>query len=159
MSQYTQFFIRNKDAFLPIGTYSRSTKIAEVFQYIAPYEAITPVTFEKIRSAKADIQCKIDDYFKLIKRTEQENDFLRTCEMETSERMERYNDNLELIYELKDLQEECQRALMFVDFLQDILEEAKMAREWEENPLQLDENSYIYVGVEVGNPTTEDIKD
>ncbi len=159
MSQYTQFFIRNKDVFLPIGTYCRSSRIAEAFQYVAPYEAIAPVTSKMIDNVKAEIRNQIDDYSKTIKHVEQENDFLRTCEMETSERVERYADNIELIDELKESQEACQRAWTFVDFLEDILQEAKMEREWGENPLQLNENSYVYVGIEVGTPTTEDIKD
>ena len=159
MSQYTQFFIRNKDVFLPIGTYSYSSKIAAAFQYVAPYEAIAPVTSKMIDNVKSEIRNQIDDYSKTIKRVEQENDFLRTCKMEASERVERYADNIELIDELKESQKACERAWTFVDFLEDILEGARTEREWGENPLQLDENSYVYVGIEVENPPTEDIKD
>jgi len=159
MSQYTQFFIRHKDNFLPIATYSGSTKIAELFQYTAPYEAIKPVTSDMLRERRAEAQEQIDGYNKSIARAKNQIDFLRSCTMETDERLERYNDMTEYIEDLEEYKEECVRAISFIDFLNDILEEARMEKAWGENPLQLDDEDYVYVGIEVGTPTVENIID
>lgn len=159
MSQYTQFFIRCNDKFLPIATYSRSAKIAELFQYVAPYEAIKPVTTEMLRERRAEAREQLEGYNKSIARAKDQIDFLRSCTMETDERLERYNDMTEYIEDLEEYKEECVGAISFIDFLNDILEEARTEEKWGENPLQLSENAYVYVGIEVGTPTVENIID
>lgn len=159
MSEYTQFFIRNGDNFLPIATYSRSTKVAEAFHYIAPYEAIKPLTVANLQSARDRLREQIRDYDKSIERARAEIDFLRSCAMDNDERMERYHDATEFIEDFSDFREECAYALSFISFLEDILEEARVEQKFGENLLQLNENSYVYVGIEVGTPTIEDIKD
>lgn len=159
MSEYTQFFVRNGDNFLPIGTYCRSSKVAEVFKYIAPYETIKPLTSSNLRSAREILREQIQDYDKSIERERDEIDFLRSCAMDNEERMERYRDSIEMINDYSDSKDECTHALSFIGFLEDILEEAQTERKFGENPLQLNENSYVYVGIEVGYPTIENIKD
>ena len=159
MSQYTQFFIRHNDNFLPIATYSRSNKVAELFQYAAPYEAITPVTTEMLRGRREEAREQLEGYDKSIARAKDQIDFLRSCTMDTDERLERYNDTTEYIEDLEEYKEECVNAISFINFLDDILEEARTEKAWGDNPLQLDENAYVYVGIEVGTPTVEDIKE
>ena len=159
MSEYTQFFVRNGDNFLPIGTYCRGTKVAEAFRYIAPYEAIKPLTVSNLRSARDELREQIRDYDKSIEREREEIDFLRSCEMDNDERMERYHDATEMINDCSDFKDECAHALSFIGFLEDILEEVETERKFGENPLQLNENSYVYVGIEVGYPTIENIRD
>ena len=158
MSEYTQFFVRNGDNFLPIGTYCRGTKVAEAFRYIAPYEAIKPLTVSNLRSARDELREQIRDYDKSIEREREEIDFLRSCAMDNDERMERYHDATEMINDCSDFKDECAHALSFIGFLEDILEEAETERKFGENPLQLNENYYVYVGIEVGYPTIENIE-
>ena len=159
MSEYTQFFIRNGDNFLPIGTYCRGTKVAEAFRYIAPYEAIKSLTVSNLRSARDELREQIADYDRVAQREREEIDFLRSCAMDNDERMERYRDSVEMINDCSDFKDECAHALSFIGFLEDILEEAETERKFGENPLQLNENSYVYVGIEVGYPTIENIRD
>lgn len=159
MSQYTQFFLRNKDVFLPIATYSRSNKIAEIFQYAAPYESIRPVTFKMLREVREVAQSQLNECDNSIARAKEQIEFLCNCTMEADERIEHYNSAVEFIEDVETCKKQCAHAISFIGFLEDVLEEAETERKWGENPLQLNEDSYVYVGIEVGTPTIEDIKD
>ena len=158
MSQYTSFFIRHNDAFLPMVTYSRSHKVAEAFNHIAPWEKIAPLTAADIRGVRASLTSDVEAYAKAIARARDEIEFLRTTNMAPDDLLEQYRSNIEYINDLTEEKTACESAIIFTHFLGDIIDEAASEHKWGENPLGIDENTYIYVGIEVGNPTLEDIE-
>ena len=64
------FFIRGGDNFYPIGTYSRSTAIYEMFSeyWVVPWEAITPITKFALADVEREVHDNIDGFNERIKK-------------------------------------------------------------------------------------------
>lgn len=48
MSSYVNFYLRINENFAPIGSWSRSNQMYQVWQHILPYEKIMPLTYSRI---------------------------------------------------------------------------------------------------------------
>ena len=158
MSAYIQFFIKIGENFAPIATYSRSSTIYQHFQYAAPWEKIRPVTKEVLANVCSDIDESIENCESTIRRAEDQIEWLKSAEGSFDERMERLHDLQDWIEELRGGIYEDKDARNFCSFLRDIIEEAVMEESYGENPLDLHSDSYVFVGIEVGNPTIKDIE-
>lgn len=150
MSQYVEFFVRgNNDAFVPIGSYSRSNPMYQAFVHSgAPYEKIAELDNNRYRWAEAEFEEQIKNL----------------------ERVKRYyEDNIEIIKDMKEvsLDEKLETINEYRNNIEEAEEDLKI---WKAQLTQLnfinrirneyiddDHETRVYVGIEVGTPTIEDI--
>ena len=158
MSAYIQFFVKIGEKFAPIATYSRSNTIYQSFQYAAPWEKIRPVTKEVLANVCADIDDSIENSESTIRRVGDQMEWLKGAEGSFDERMEQLHDLQSWREEVLEGIEEYKDARSFCGFLRTIIEEAETEEGYSENPLDLHSDSYVFVGIEVGNPTIKDIE-
>lgn len=153
MSQYVDFFIRsNSDEFLHIGCFTSSSKVYQAFRMYAPWEKIRAIKSEKLENIlyalddeKHRLQTNIDDY-------QQEIKFLTQLQAPIDDILERRFDILKSIKEVQEEIEEVDAAAGYVRALSWMLDAVHYA-----DVSGHDENTYLYVGIEVGRPTVEDI--
>lgn len=160
MSAYIQFFIKINDKFAPIATYSRSTRVYQEFQHYAPWEKVSALNERQLSIISDEIRSEISEYEEAIRSERETIDFLRSCkDISVEDLMDQYRSATDAIEELNDTVAELQCASSFCGFLMDIVEEAGQEERWSEgNPNDLHADSYLYVGIEVGTPTIEDIE-
>lgn len=159
MSAYIQFFIKINDKFAPIATYSRSTKVYQEFQHYAPWEKVSALNEQKLSAVSDEIRSEISEYEEAIRSERETIDFLRSCkDISVEDLMDQYRSATGTIEELNDTIAELQHASSFCSFLMDVVEEAGQEERWGDNPNDLHADSYVYVGIEVGTPTIEDIE-
>lgn len=150
MSSYIQFFLRGGDTFYPISAYSRGSAVYRAFNAwsFAPWEKITPVTSSMLK----DVTNEIDQNLRTFRKNKREVE-------ELIDKIGDFNNSIDEKYrfinecrcDLQEYQEEIEAfeySLNFVEFLSDMLIESRGVAE---------EDEYVYVGMEVGIPTVEDI--
>lgn len=158
MSAYIQFFVKIGENFAPIATYSRSNEIYQRFQYSALWEKVRPVTKEMLVNVCADIDESIENSESTIRRVEDQMEWLKGAEGSFDERMEQLHDLQNWREEVREGIKEYEDVRSFCGFLRTIIDEAETEENYGENPLDLHSNSYVFVGIEVGNPTIKDIE-
>ena len=150
MSAYIQFFIRNGEAFLPISIYSHGNALYHYFDEYTPWEKIKVVTRPLLNKIREDVNEDILYHQKRYDRAKEMKEYVATMNNSMDEKME-WVENIEAT--LSDCCEEIKKAEYvkhYLNFLDDIVESV----EYEEN---IDYKNYLYVGIEVGNPTVDDI--
>lgn len=159
MSSYMHFFVRVDDAFAPIATYSRSSKIYCAFEHCAPYEKIKALQLKDLDEAEVDFRENIESCQKCIEREKAKLEWLKTANFSSEERMDLYYECAQSIEEYEEDLLQLERSLAFCSFLRDMISEAEDEVEYGENPLGLDPAAYIYIGIECGShPTFEDLE-
>lgn len=140
MSQYVNFFIRHNNAFLTIADYSRSSALYGVMQD-APYEKLREYSYEELQlkinelnTSKAAYRKQIDYY---------NNHINLICEMDNS-----IEDKLETITSIDEVIKEIQQEIDTID---------RQAIELDFIANLVYQGYRIYAGVEVGEPTLQDI--
>ena len=138
MSQYLNFYVRHDKEFVPIADYSRSTKIYQAIQ--APYEQIRLITIqelevvaEKMRTAKNSVKTQIEDINRKI-------DFISKTNNSLDEKLDAIESYLKIIEEYKEDIEILDKYAIELEFIADMGYE-----------------NQIFVGVEIGSPTVNDI--
>ena len=155
MSAYMCFFLRGKDDhFYPIGSYNRCTAIYEMFDEArySNWESISAITFRDIEVVRKENFSNAIGWKKLIKETENKIELIKSIEAPLDEKVDiidRYSAELN---GFKDKVDELAEVSSFCDFLEAILEDIKYG-DYE----GIDVDNYIYVGIEIGHPTVEDI--
>lgn len=150
MSTYIQFFVRNDEAFMPVGTYCHVNKIYHYFDEYTPWEKIKPVTRPLLNKIRDNINDDILEQQKRYNRAKEMKEYVAGMNNSMDEKME-WIENIEAT--LRDCREEIEEAEYvkhYLNFLDDIIESV----EYEEH---IDHKNYLYVGIEVGNPTVNDI--
>ncbi len=150
MSSYIQFFVRNDEAFMPIGIYPRGSRIYQYFDEYTPWEKIKSVTHPLLDKIRDDVNDDILYFQKRYDRAREMKEYVATMNNSMDEKME-WIENIEAT--LSDCCEEIEKAEYvkhYLNFLDDIIESV----EYEEH---IEYKAYLYVGIEVGNPTSEDI--
>lgn len=152
MSQYIQFFIKtNEDNFLPIATYSRSSKVFQYFREYVPYEKISNVSDMTTQYIMNDITADYRSYKETIEKNKKAIERVYSFkDNDVSEKIEIIEGYEEYIEEVEEEIKELDYTKYFIYFLNDIIEEA----EYDHNVKNKD---YIYAGIEVGYPTLEDV--
>ena len=161
MSAYIQFFIRGgNDNFYPIGTYSRSSAIYEMFENFIPdmWGYITPITDELLNGVLYEVRSNTDKFYEAIsdfdKKTEEVGMFENVSVLE---RMNLIEDYMEMKKEYRKRIDELDRCRIFIGILRDMLDETESTFYYDEIET-IDRNDYVYVGIEVGFPSSENIK-
>ena len=145
MSSYLNFFVRSKNGeFTQIASYSRNHYIYDA--YGAPYEKIALVTLEHIQGALDDLNNRREMLEENIELAEEMIKYICSFPIESStaleSKMSAINEQQSLINEYKNDIKQVELARFHLSFIYDAidLEECK-----------------IYAGVEISNPTKEDI--
>lgn len=144
MSAYIEFYLKRKDdeKFTCIGAFSRSDDLYEALNAYVPYENITRLTDNIYSYGKENLQNRIDDYKNTIKGYKRKYKIL--AKAGNGEEFVRYVGNSEgWIKEVKEELKRTKWALKRLEFIKELKE--------------FDDNTEIYVGVEAGNPTVDDI--
>lgn len=155
MSAYICFFLRGKDDhFYPLGSYSRSTAIYEMFDEAgySNWESIRAITFKDIEAVRKENLDNIDGWKKLIKEIEDEIELIKSIEAPLDEKIDVIDRRLAELNGFKDKIDELEEVSSFCDFLETILEDIKYG-----DYGSIDVDNYIYAGIEIGRPTVEDI--
>lgn len=150
MSAYIQFFVRNENTFMPISVYCRTSKIYEYFDDYTPWEKIKPVTRPLLDKIRDNVNDDILYFQKQYDRAKEMKEYVASMNNSMDEKME-WIENIETA--LENYCEEIEDAKYvkhYLNFLDDIIESV----EYEEH---IDHMNYLYVGIEVGNPTVDDI--
>lgn len=145
MSSYLNFFVRSKNSeFTQIASYSRNHYIYDA--YGAPYEKIALVTLEHLQAAMDDLNNRKEMLEENIELAEEMIKYICSFPVESSTALESkinaINEQQSLINEYKDDIKQVELARFHLSFIYDAidLEECK-----------------IYAGVEISDPTEEDI--
>lgn len=146
MSSYLNFFVRSKNGdFTKIASYSRNHYIYDV--YGAPYEKITLVTLENLQAAMDNLNNRKEMLEENIELAEEMIKYICSFPVESStvleSKMSAINEQKELINEYKDDIKQVELARFHLSFIYDAI--------------AMDSYSRIYAGVEISNPTKEDI--
>ena len=142
MSQYLNFFIKTgKNQYQQIANYSRNHMIYRVFNS-APYEQITRLTESKIVNAIEELKAAKDAYQKTMRDNDEQVAIqYRLCSKDKF--FDIYGQIQQTNKELRQDVEECNKSLIELQFIQ------RMTR--------TPNDAVIYFGVEIYNPTDEDI--
>lgn len=146
MSSYLNFFVRSKNGdFTQIASYSRNHYIYDA--YGAPYEKIALVTLENLQAAIDDLSNRKEMLEENIELAEEMIKYICSFPIESStaleSKMNAINEQKELINEYKDDVKQVELAQFHLNFIY--------------NAIAMDSYSRIYAGVEISNPTKEDI--
>ena len=150
MSAYIQFFIRNDEAFMPIGIYCRGSKIYEYFDDYTPWEKIKHVTQPLLDKIRDNVNDDILSFQERYDRAKEMKEYIAGINNSMDEKME-WIENIEAT--LGECCEEIKKAEYvkhYLNFLDDIIESVEYEK-------HIDYKNYLYVGIEVGNPTVDDI--
>lgn len=145
MSSYLNFFVRSKNGeFTQIASYSRNHYIYDV--YGAPYEKIALVTLEHIQGALDDLNNRREMLEENIELAEEMIKYICSFPIESStaleSKMSAINEQQSLINEYKNDIKQVELARFHLSFIYDAIDS---------------EECKIYAGIEISNPTKEDI--
>lgn len=135
---------------MSIGTYSRNNPIYQYFDEYTPYEKIKAVTRPLLDKIRDDVNEDILYMGDRLRRAREMKDYVATMNNTLEEKMELIN-NIEAT--LNNCSEEIENAIKvksYLNFLDDIIESVVYKE-------HIDYKAYLYVGIEVGSPTSEDI--
>ena len=159
MSCYTCFFVRIGDNFARLGAYSRNHAIARTLndcRVEVPWEKVTNVTDEMIKSAIDYTRDMIKSDKDMIERYYAEIDLVRNMPETTLEdKLEKISEIHSYIDEVKDDIEEWNYANDFFIVLANAMEDAKYGND--DDIVPVDDQHYIYWGLEISSPTINDI--
>lgn len=142
MSQYLNFFIKTgENQYQQIASYSRNHVIYKAFDS-APYEQIRRLTESKIVNAIGELKAAKDAYQKTMRDNDEQVAIqYRLCSKD--EFFDVYGQIQQTNKELRQDVEECNNGILELQFIQ------RMTR--------VPNDAIIYFGVEIYNPTDEDI--
>lgn len=150
MSAYIQFFIRNENTFMPISVYSRNNSVYRYFDEYTPWEKIKPVTRGLLNKIRDDINEDLAAIQKRYDYAKEMKEWIATLNNSLEEKMEYIENTEEVLSDCCEAIEELTYTKHYLSFLDDVIESV----EYEDN---IDHKNYLYVGIEVENPTVDDI--
>ena len=147
MSAYIQFFIRHEDTFLPIGVFSRNNVIYQVFDDIAPWEKLRPISEMHLNDVDNIIKSLIKEGEDALAREAEERKLIASFNNSVEEKLMALESHDEFVREVKDDIKNAEAAQRYVWTLMDILESIEYT--------DFNKQPYIYVGVEVQGKVEE----
>lgn len=144
------FFIRNDEAFMPLGFYCHKDSIYEYFDEYTSEEKIRPITTRLLEKIYDNVIEEISFCKDRIYRAEEMRSWIGTFNNSIDEKM----DMLENVGEvLADCDKEFDRLIQvreYVCFLNNILETI-------DDSSHIEANKYLYCGIDIPSPTVDDI--
>ena len=145
--------MRAGDTFCPIGTYSRNTKVYEIFRH-APYEQIEVLDRETLNDYFNEATIMRNDLKEDVVRYEKRIETITRFENSAEEKLELIMEEEGLIEEANNELREIEDVICFIGFLISILSEVLY-----DAPVGINKDSYLYYGIECYRPTVKDIKE
>ena len=142
MSQYLNFFIRtNENKYCKIASYSRNHVVYKAFDS-APYEQIQRLTDREMANAIEELEVSRDSYKKMMRDNDEQVAIqYRLCSKD--EFLDIYGRIQQTNKELRQDIEDCDRSIIELQFI------------W--RMIKFPDELELYFGVEIYNPTDEDI--
>ena len=151
MSQYMSFFIRrDSDNFVPLFTFSRSSALYQQFDYTVPYEKVRALSYSELEKYLGKCESYIVKLKDSIRKANEKKTLIASFNNPVDEKVEALNEVEYDIREAEDSIREVERAYYSILALIDIVDEIAY------NPAY-DKDKYIYAGIEVCDPTSEDV--
>lgn len=157
MSQYIQFYIKGIDSFYPIATFSRSTKIYEMFREegAIPFEELVPITNKRLEYVCDGCRNRIEVINKNISNYKETIAHIDKWDAPISDKIDAIDTYKEYIEDCEETLREFETVRGFVAFLYGLIEEADGTK-YESDIETLNPNTYVWAGIEVGYPNIED---
>lgn len=152
MSQYVNFFIKVRNDFIPVGSYSRNSDIYQMFRDWAPYEKITSLNQSAIESFLAENEREIIKWRNMFESNQRLEKEINSWNNSIEEKFDAIENLRETNSQIEETLEEKIRTKSFLHILSSMIEEIRWTNSFEAEP-----ENYIYVGIEIGYPTFEDI--
>ena len=150
MSAYVDFFVRHGDDFIPLGDFSRNSIVYCIMIDCAnvPWEKIIPLTLDNLHAAQTRVHKHSTDALSYIEILKDRIEEVKGCNNSVEAKLEQIEAYRDEIAEWHQEAEEARYAENYFYFLMDLIEAAHD---------DIDANKYIYAGIEIGQPTIEDI--
>ena len=159
MSAYVNFFIRVGDNFAPIGSFSRSTKVFQSFSGYAPWEKVRVVTKDELDYIRSELRDSREEYEDMMKTLETKLVAVKSFDNSAQEKLEIIEEIMSEQQEVRSIIDEYNDALTYMSYLEDIIDEGRNGAYYDGYKDIINPAAYLYVGIEIGCPTTEDIED
>lgn len=157
MSQYTQIFVRKGNDFIEIGSYGRSSSIAEFFNDYAPWEKVRELTSSEVGNIINNIKSSIQEFKDTIAKRKELIEQVKTWNNSVEEKRELINEYMEYNTEDEEIIEEMSYALHVAQFLSSAIYEHDINWKYGDHA-EGDKNlGLIYLGIEVGYDVTPDM--
>ena len=153
MSCYIYFFVKVGDKFAPISSFSKSTKIYELFEYVAPWGKVCPLSEVKLREAFHGASEQVQELSKKLDEMPARKALIASFNNSVDEKMEALSELERDECYLQEELNEMQRAVEFVHFLKLIEDEASSAAYAD---TCFNAEKYLYVGIECGYTPEEE---
>lgn len=157
MSSYVNFFIRTNDVFIPIASYSRSTRVYKIFEGM-PYEKVAAISASRLKELSFEAQESTNYINRQIEKCHRRKEIIATFNNTVDEKYEMICD---IEREAEDWQyekRETEAAEDFIQFLRSMIDEIQYNEDKKVSEHIRDCDHYIYCGIEVSaNLSEEDI--
>ena len=155
MSQYMSFFVRKGYVFCPIGTYCISNTIYAEFNknLDVSYEKIMPLSDKQLSYVMESIKNILNGLNASKEQCEKKRTLIATCNNNLNEKLDAFAEIDRYIENIEESIDEYKHAESFVYFLGGIIDDVKYGED------NIDENHYLYVGIECAHPEFEDVID
>lgn len=148
MSQYIEFFVKSKeDNFTCIASFSRSHIIYQTLVNEVPYGKICKLNFSSISRVILSLTEKKVEWRKRKEEYDNMWDRIGTFNNSVQEKLEAMAEFREVLLEIKENIGDIDNAINYLKVFQLMVEE-----------MQIDSTIGLYCGIEVGEPTVENIK-
>ena len=153
MSYYIYFFVKVGDKFAPISSFSKSTKIYELFEDVALWEKVCPLSEVKLREVLHDASDQDQELSKKLDEMPARKALIASFNNSVNEKMEALSELESDECYLQEERDEMQRAVEFVQFLMWVEDEASSAAYAD---TCFNAEKYLYVGIECGYTPEEE---
>ena len=159
MSSYIEFYIKAGDIYAPLYSESRSGAIYQAFEYHVPsYSTARALTQRDLDEVRGELSLERQRFEGNLKSSNDKLEWLKGSNLPVEERMEAYDDTKSFIDYCNEELASMARVEHFLGFLEDIMEEVKYLPDTAKR-LGVDEDHYIFAGIECGNPGFKDLDD
>jgi hypothetical protein len=123
------------------------------------WEKVRPIGTNGFNLVKENIRSNIDKWEEEIVRYNESIEVVKSLKDDSSlgDKLAFIDEYRRVIEDDKEIIECLEYCGNFVNFLEDMVEEIESHQDCYNSALEIDINNYIYVGIEVGYPTIEDI--
>lgn len=150
MSEYIFFYVRAENRMMPIGSFSRSNNVFQLFRDCAPYEKIAPLDAIKLDDVYGHARGQIELAQEELAREKEVLQLIPTFSNSVEDKLEALQSQQELLVQLEDDLNEWRGAAHYVEFLRRIVETAEDTNWMEDKALHLNPHRYLWVGIETG---------
>lgn len=158
MSCYTSVFLRKRNEFIELSCTSRNSEISQAFENISvPFERIRAISKEEINDLIDKTYKEVKSYEEMIAAARNKIEMIKNFNNSAEEKITAINDELDYISELEEELGWKRHAHSFMCILNNTYETAQYTSDDYETS-GVDVHNFIYVGMEISNPTIEDIK-